>query len=51
VQRIVFEKRDHGFPAAAADIRNLCKRMWDYALVRGVADTNPAVALPVRFIT
>jgi hypothetical protein len=24
VQRIVFEKRDHGFPAAAADIRNLC---------------------------
>ena len=51
VQRIVFEKRDHGFPAAAADIRNLCKRMWDYALVRGVADTNPALALPVRFIT
>ena len=26
VQRIVLEKRDHGFPAAAADIRNLCKR-------------------------
>lgn len=51
VHRIVFEKRDHGFPAAAADIRNLCKRMWDYALVRGVADTNPALALPVRFIT
>ena len=51
VQRIVFEKRDHGFPAAAADIRNLCKRMWDYALVRGLADTNPALALPVRFIT
>jgi integrase len=25
--------------------------MWDYALVRGVADTNPALALPVRFIT
>jgi integrase len=51
VQRVVFKKRDHGFPAAAADIRNLCKRMWDYALVRGVADTNPALALPVRFIT
>jgi integrase len=51
VQRIVFKKRDHGFPAAAADIRNLFKRMWDYALVRGVANTNPALALPVRFIT
>lgn len=51
VQRIVFAKRDHGFEAAAADLRNLCKRMWDYAMVRGVADTNPALALPVRFIT
>lgn len=51
VQRIVFAKRDQGFPAAAADIRSLCKRMWDYALVRGVADANPALALPVRFIT
>ena len=50
VQRTVFDKRDHGFPAAAG-IRNMCKRMWDYALVRGVVDTNPAVALPVRFIT
>jgi len=51
VQRIVFEKRDHGFPAAAAEIRNLCKRMWDYAMVYGVATANPASALPVRFIT
>jgi hypothetical protein len=30
VQRIVFDKRDHGFPAATGDIRNMCKRMWDY---------------------
>ncbi|MEO6967667.1 MAG: integrase arm-type DNA-binding domain-containing protein [Rhodanobacteraceae bacterium] len=51
LQRIVFDKRDQGFPAAAADLRNLCKRMWEYALVRGVATTNPALALPVRFIT
>lgn len=51
IQRIVLAKRDQGFPAAAADIRNLCKRMWDYGLVRGLADVNPALALPVRFIT
>ncbi len=51
IQNIVFEKRDHGFPAAAADLRNLCKRMWDYAIVRQVAGVNPASALPVRFIT
>ena len=51
IQKIVFEKRDHGFPAAAADIRNLCKRIWDYAIIRQVAGVNPASALPVRFIT
>jgi integrase len=51
VQKLVFEKRDHGFPAAAADIRNLCKRLWDYAIVCQVAEVNPATALPVRFIT
>lgn len=51
VQRVVFQKRDHGFEAAAADIRNLFKRMWDYAVVCGLADSNPAQALPVRFIT
>lgn len=51
IQRIVFDKRDHGFPAAAADLRNLCKRIWDYALVCGVVTANPATALPVRFIT
>ncbi len=51
IQAFIFEKRDHGFPAAAADIRNLCKRMWDYAVVREAAAVNPATALSVRFIT
>ncbi|MCC6952937.1 MAG: tyrosine-type recombinase/integrase [Deltaproteobacteria bacterium] len=51
IQRIAFAKRDHGFPAAAADIRNLCKRMWDYAIVCSITETNPASALPVRFIS
>ncbi len=51
VQRLVFRKRDNGFPAAAADIRNLIKRIFDYAVVCGVVTINPAHATPMRFIT
>lgn len=51
VQSLVFRKRDHGHEAAAAEIRNLIKRVFDYAIVRGVAEKNPALALPTRFIT
>jgi integrase len=51
VQAIVFRKRDNGRPASAAAIRNLVKRIFDYAVVCGVALTNPALATPMRFIT
>jgi integrase len=51
VQTIVFRKRDHGFPAAAAQIRNLIKRIFDYAVVCQIVQTNPAMATPMRFIT
>lgn len=51
VQELVFRKRDNGFPAAAAVIRNLVKRVYDYAIVCGAALINPAVATPTRFIT
>lgn len=51
VQRIVYRKRDSGREAAAAAIRNLLKRMFDYAMARQVTPTNPALALPMRFIT
>lgn len=51
VQTLVFRKRDNGQESAAAQIRNLIKRIFDYAVVCGVAQTNPAMALPVRFIT
>ena len=49
VQRLVFRKRDNGFPAAAADIRNLIKRIFDYAVVCGLVTINPAHATPMRF--
>jgi integrase len=51
VQTLVFRKRDNGLEAAAAGIRNLIKRLFDYAIVRGAAQMNPALALPMRFIT
>jgi integrase len=51
VQRLVFRKRDNGFEAAAAQIRNLLKRIFDYAIVCGLITVNPAHATPMRFIT
>jgi len=51
VQTLVFRKRDNGKESAAAQIRNLIKRVIDYAVVCGVAQANPAMALPTRFIT
>jgi integrase len=51
VQTLIFKKRDNGFPAAAAGIRGVVKRLYDYAIVCGVAVSNPALATPTRFIT
>ncbi len=51
VQAIVFRKRDNGRPASAGAIRNLLKRIFDYAIVCNVALTNPTLATPMRFIT
>ncbi len=51
VQSLVFRKRDNGQEAAAAEMRKLIKRIFDYAVVCGAAQVNPALALPTRFIT
>lgn len=51
VQRLVFRKRDNGFEAAAAELRNFLKRIFDYAIVCGLITVNPAHATPMRFIT
>jgi integrase len=51
VERLVFRKRDGGQPASAGQIRNLLKRMFDYALARGVVTVNPAASIPMRYIT
>ncbi len=51
VQQLVFWKRDNGFEAAAAQLRNLLKRIFDYAVVCRLVTINPAHATPTRFIT
>jgi site-specific recombinase XerC len=44
VQTLVFRKRDNGQEAAAAAMRNLIKRIFDYAVVCGATQINPAFA-------
>jgi integrase len=51
VQDIVFRKRNGGAPASAAQIRNLFKRMFEYAITHGLITQNPALTIPMRFIT
>jgi integrase len=50
VRAIVFARRDSGRPQAARALRNLIKRIFDYAQVCGVVDANPAHAVPLKFV-
>jgi integrase len=51
VERLVFRKRDAGQPASAGKVRSLLKRMFDYALARGAVVSNPAMSIPMRYVT
>jgi integrase len=50
VRDLVYRKRNNGFPAAAAKIRNLIKRIYDYAMECELTDRNPARVLKGKFI-
>jgi integrase len=50
IRDIVFAIRNAGHGQPAVAVRNLIKRLWDYALICGVATVNPAQATPVKFI-
>lgn len=50
VRPLVFAKRDAGSSQAAVAMRDLVKRIFDYAIVCGVAESNPAHAIPRKFI-
>jgi integrase len=50
VRAIIWAKKDQGFDAAAADLRGLLKRLFDYALTCGQVASNPVLALPMRHV-
>jgi integrase len=50
VRDLVFAIRDAGHGQAAAAVRNLLKRVWDYALACGIVTDNPARATPIKYI-
>jgi integrase len=50
VRTVIWRKKDHGFDAAAGQIRGLLKRLMDYAVTCGVLPTNPVLALPMRHV-
>lgn len=50
VRALIFAKRDAGCPMAAAALRHALKRLFDYAVVCGVARTNPVAATPMKFV-
>lgn len=50
VREIVFAIRNAGHGQAAVAVRNLLKRIWDYALICGLAETSPVHRTPVKYI-
>lgn len=50
VRSIIWRKKDHGFDAAAGQIRGVLKRLLDYGMTCGVVTSNPVAALPMRHV-
>lgn len=50
VRAVIWRKKDHGFDAAAGQIRGVMKRLMDYAVTCGLAQANPVLALPMRHV-
>lgn len=50
VREIVFGIRNAGHSQAALAVRNLLKRMWDYALICGVSVDSPVHRTPGKYV-
>ncbi len=50
VQGLVYRKRDNGQVAAAMQLRNVLKQMFDYAIERRLLTINPAAMVATRYI-
>jgi integrase len=51
VRSMIFAKRDAGRPEAAANLRHLLKRLFDYAVVCELIDRNPVAGTPLKYVT
>lgn len=50
VQTLVYRKRDNGQVAAAMQLRNVLKQLFDYAIERRLLAVNPAAMVATRYI-
>lgn len=50
VREIIWKKKNEGYDAAAGQIRGVLKRLFDYGITCGLAETNPVLALPMRHV-
>jgi integrase len=50
VRTIIWAKKDQGFDSAAAAVRGVLKRLFDYAVTCGLTKTNPVLSLPMRHV-
>lgn len=50
LRTVIFDKREAGKLQAALAIRNLLKRLWDFAVICEVADRNLLAAIPAKFV-
>jgi integrase len=50
LRELIFARKDAGRKQAALALRDLLKRLWDYAVVRGVVSANPVLAIPRKYI-
>lgn len=50
IQSVVYPIRDGGRPAQAMKVRNIAKRMYDYAIELHLSPINPAAMVATRYI-
>jgi integrase len=50
VQKLVYRRRDNGRVAAAMQLRNVIKRIFDYAIETRLVEINPAAMVATRYI-
>lgn len=50
LREIIYARRDEGHEQAALALRNVLKRLWDYAIELEITDVNPAALIKAKFV-